>query len=194
MKTISKTKVFILIVSMFVCFCITSGFTYKPNTDKETAHQIAEMAREMGLDEEDPIIVRAKELWQEADKQFIKDRDILATLIYHEAGYECCDRHMELVAAVVCNRLNHEKYPNTITEIVVAPKQYRAGYAYSDSYLGKTARESDIWEKCQSIATRALNGEIESPENLIFQANYPQGNEVYETFKTSYSTTYFCLG
>jgi hypothetical protein len=159
---------------------------------KERAHAIAECARSLGLSEKDPIIVRAKEIWHKADEDFKIDRDIIATVVYNEAGYGCSDRHMELVAAVVCNRVNSDRFPDTVYDVVVAPKQYHPGYVKPDGYLGKRARESEIWSKCQEIATKALNGEIECPANVYYQANFVQGSAIYEIHKTSYSTTWFC--
>lgn len=148
----------------------------------------------MGLPEDDPIIVRAKELWWQAENQFAYDRDIIATVVYNEAGYGCSDRHMELVAAVVCNRVQADIWPDSVYEVVVAPRQYLPAYADANSYYGQRARQSDVWEKCQAIATKALNGEIDCPPNVVYQANFRQGNGVYEVHRTSYSTSYFCYG
>lgn len=185
-------RAFALVIVICVMFC--AGFTYKPADTQAKAHEIAELARSMGLPEDDPIIQRARDLWWEADAQFCYDRDIIATVVYNEAGFGCSDRHMELVAAVVCNRLGYNGFPNTVYEIVTAPNQYHPAYADANSYYGRRARESDIWEKCQDIAARALRGEIECPEGVVYQANFTQGSGVYETHYTSYSTTYFCYG
>lgn len=179
-----------LIAIMTVPFLM--GFTYYTTETQDTAHEIAELARSLGLPEDDPIIVRAKEIWWEADEQFCNDRDIIATVVYNEAGYGCSDRHMELVAAVVYNRLKSDKFPDTVYEIVVAPKQYHPAYADENSFYGRRARESDVWNKCQEIATRALMGEIECPEDVVYQANFTQGSKVYEVHYTTYSTTWFC--
>ena len=122
----------------------------------------------------------------------LKDRDIIATVVYNEAGYGCSDRHMELVAAVIYNRLKSDDFPDTVYDIVVAPKQYHPLYADPESFYGKLARDSDVWIKCQRIATKALKGEIECPDNVFYQANFTQGSEIYEIHDTSYSTTWFC--
>lgn len=161
---------------------------------KATAHEIAELARSLGLPEDDPIIQRAQQLWWEADAEFTADRDIIATVVYNEAGYGCSDRHMELVAAVVVNRVGSEAFPDTVYDVVTQKNQYHPDYAEADSYYGRRARESDVWAKCQEIAARALLGEVECPDNVVFQAEFVQGSGVYEVHKTSYSTTYFCYG
>ena len=181
-----------LMLSLMLC----AGFTYQPLTAQDTAHEIAELARSLGLPEDDPIIVRARELWWEQDGQFEADRDILATVVYNEAGYGCSDRHMELVAAVVCNRVasEHPGWPDTVYDVVVQPGQYLPAYADPNSYYGQRARNSDVWIKCQEIAARALLGQIEIDPEMVFQAEFVHGSGVYEVHSTSYSTTYFCYG
>ena len=175
-------------------FTVSAGAVSSDYTDVQNkAHEMAEMARSIGLPEDDPIIVRAKELWWEANKQFSIDRDIIATVVYNEAWYGCSDRHRELVAAVVVNRVNHPLFPNDVYDVVVQKGQYHPAYANPNSYYGKRAREdAKAWAECQRIATKALKGQIECPGNVIWQANFRQGKGVYETHYTSYSTSYFC--
>lgn len=185
-----KTITTIIMILMTMPFLL--GFTYQPFVVKDTAHKIATLARSIGLPEDNPIIVQAKELWTEAYEQTCRDRDIIATVVYNEAGYGCSDRHMELVAAVIYNRLKSDDFPDTVYEIVTAPKQYHPLYADPESFYGKLARDSDVWTKCQRIAIKALRGEIECPDNVFYQANFTQGSEIYEVHDTSYSTTWFC--
>lgn len=207
-----KQKLIIMIIAMVMALSILVGFTVNAdalvtndtNTIKDTTHEIAELARSLGLSEDDPIIVRAKELWIEADEreaneteninQFNYDRDIIATVIYNEAWYGCSIRHRELVAAVVCNRVKSNLFPDSVYDVVTAPRQYIPAYVDPDSYYGKRARaNADAWALCQEIATRALRGEIDCPENVVFQSEFKNlGDGVYEMHRTSYSTTYFC--
>jgi spore germination cell wall hydrolase CwlJ-like protein len=151
----------------------------------------------MGLDDSDSIIVRCKEIWNEGIN-LIKpvdptDRDTIATAIYTEAWGGCSDRHRELVAAVIVNRVNSNRFPNSVSGVVNQRGQYPQGYANPNSTLGKRARQNpEIWAKCQAIATKALRGEVDCPDNVVFQAQFRQGSGVYDVHKTSYSTTYFC--
>lgn len=168
---------------------------YRPQETKDTAHEIAELARSLGLPEDDPIIVRAKEIWWGADEEFCAERDIIATLTYNEAGHGCSERQMELVAAVPCNRVHSDKFPNSIYEVVTQKNQYHPAYADPDSYYSRRARaDEETWEKCQEIAARALLGQVECPADVLYQAEFVQGTGVYEIHQTSYSTTYFCFG
>ena len=201
------------------------GFASREWTERQqVAHQIAELARSIGLPEDDAIIVRASEIWWEEDARVVGDADpykeaegrnagdgvpyageaeawytqtdidIVACVVYNEAGYGTTDRHKELVAAVVVNRVNDPRFPGSVYGVVTQPYQYSVSYATYGSYYMTRAMQSDIWEHCCEIAERALRGEVECPGGVVFQANFPQGTGTYELGYTSYSVTYFCYG
>lgn len=124
------------------------------------------------------------------DNQWWSDEELelLAKLIYCEAGSdEISDEHQQLVAQVVINRVNDSRFPNTISEVIYQKGQYAC--------VGNTRWNSEeVPERCYNNALKVLNGEVQAPEDLIFQANFEQGTEIYKIFKTSYSITYFCKG
>lgn len=189
----------ILIICLAICLVISlCGFTYvgKDAADvKDTAHQIAELARSIGLLEDDPIIVRAQEIYNE-----VEDKDVRNAIPYTEAElkmvantvhYEskgCPDWHQQVVARVVVNRVLHEDFPDTIEGVITQPGAYQAWYAY--------ANPTDIEDRCYENARLALEGYVDVPENVVYQAGFLQGSGIW---KTSYvntgwweSTTYFC--
>ena len=173
---------------------ITDSMYYVDRMDR--AHELAEMARAEGLTDDNPIIVKCRDIWWKAYDEFCYDRDIIATVVYNEAWYKCSDRHRELVAGVVVNRRDDTKWfgsVDTIYEVVVAPYQYNPKYAKADSYHGRIARENpENWAVCQESAARALRYEIDIPSTVLFQAEFVPGDEIYEIHKIGYSTTYFC--
>lgn len=176
----------LLCVATILCCC---AFTAHPSKDiQDTAHEIAELARSLGLPEDDPIITRAQELWWEADEQYQKDLQIIANVVYYEAG-GCPSRHRQLVAQVVLNRVADPRFPDTVTEVVSQPGQYAAWYVTATP---------DIPAEVYDDVRAAMNGEVDCPENVLYQANFTQGTGVYEVsyVNTGYfsSTTYFCYG
>lgn len=198
-KKVKRLVRFVLvtfIAALLVCYvgmCFANAAEYQPTTQKTQAHEIAEAARSLGLSETDPIIIRAKELWAEADTQYQYDRDLIATVIYNEAWGGCTDRHRELVGAVILNRINSEIYPNTAYDVIAQPGQYHKAYVLPDSFYWLRARANpEDWQHCQGLAANVLNGEVTCADNVMYQANFKQGTEVYETCYTSYSVTYFC--
>ena len=66
-----RRKICIVILVMCLSILMLSGFVIPDHwTDNQNkAHQIAEIAREMGLSEDDPIIVRAQEIWWQEEGQ-----------------------------------------------------------------------------------------------------------------------------
>ena len=113
---------------------------------------------------------------------------MVAKTIFKEAG-GCSWDHMVYVGAVIINRLHSDKFPNTIYDVLVAPRQYSESYTHDFN---------DIPERCYKAAVVALNEEDDAPSDLYWQAEFPQGREVWKIFEvdTGYyqSTTYFCRG
>lgn len=120
------------------------------------------------------------------------DLDLLAAVIYYEAGSDdCTDRHQQLVAQVVLNRVASDEFPDTIYDVIM---QTKPSIQYSPyKKIAKNAGNRDIIpQRCYDNALIVLNGEVECPSNIVWQANFKQGSGIYEVHKTSYSTTYFC--
>lgn len=108
----------------------------------------------------------------------------LSRVIQAEAGY-CSEEMQEDVGSVVMNRLNDDRFPDTIPEVIEQPGQYStASYL---SYQNPT-------ESALKVAKDLLKNGSKLPGYVIYQANFPQGSGTYKTLSTSYSTMYFCVG
>lgn len=111
-----------------------------------------------------------------------EDYEYLLMIIVGEAQ-NCSKLHQMYVGSVVLNRLHDDKYfsyGDCIKSIALAPKQYAcfpAGVAY------KTPTALNIEVANELIA----NGSI-LPANVIFQAEFTQGDGVYAQI----GNTYFC--
>lgn len=181
-----KVTLIILILSLVL---LLVGFTAHPaKTNQDIAHEIAQLARSLGLSEDDPIIQRAQEIWWENDAQYQQDMKILANVVYYEAR-GCPSRHRQLVAQVVLNRVADPRFPNTVKEVVEQPGQYSPSYVTANP---------DIPEEIYDDVRAAMNGEVDCPANVIYQAQFTQGTGIYEVsyVDTGWysSTTYFCYG
>lgn len=123
-----------------------------------------------------------------AQKMDSNDLDLLAKIIYLEAG-GCTYRHKQLVGCVVINRVNSSKFPNTIEDVVYQKNQY---YPRGSKYLANAKPDSECYEIARDLLANG-NHDI-CPSNVLFQAEFVQG-EVYEVIVSPYgSTTYFCYG
>lgn len=192
-----KIKKILIITVVAVCVLALSASTYAGSSGnwtlrQQSAHEIAQIARNMGLPEDDPIIVRAKELWN-SDKGREQDIAIIARVIYWEAGNGCTEEHMLGVGRVILNRVADERFPDTVYDVVVQKNQYLPAYANGSSKYNIPA---DRLAEFENLARRVLDGEpYDWPENVIYQDNNRHGTGVYQTFGSSFgSTTYFCYG
>lgn len=100
------------------------------------------------------------------------DRDLylLAHVISGEAQ-GCDNREQQYVASVVMNRVNHNRYPNTIEKVIYQPGQYAC---VKDGNFYKEPTEAN-WENARYILE---NGSV-LPENVIYQSGGKQGKGEY---------------
>ena len=110
----------------------------------------------------------------------------LSHVIQAEAGHTYWDM-MIGVGSVVLNRVASDAYPNTIYEVIhqTNPIQYSTA-----SYLDSQVPTAEVEE----VTDYLLRNGSQYPENVLYQANFPQGSGTYLTLTTSYSTMYFCYG
>lgn len=108
----------------------------------------------------------------------------LSHVIQQEAGY-CSEEMQEYVGSVVLNRLNDDRFPDSIPEVIEQPGQYATASRLS---------VSEPTQQVVNVAVDLLEDGSVLPEDIIFQANYPLGDYIYMTLSTSYSVMYFCGG
>jgi len=109
----------------------------------------------------------------------------LALTIQLEAGSEwLCDEHQLLVGNVVLNRVAHSAFPPTTIHGIV----HQAGQ-YPWAARGVRVPISD---RAMANAQRLLNGERFAPPNVVFQAQFRQGDGTFATFHCPIlNTTHF---
>jgi hypothetical protein len=131
--------------------------------------------------------------------QFIKDHrkyddswtelDMLACQIYTENGGDgSSDFARHLVGEVIVNRVKDSRFPNTMYEVLMAPRQY-ADNSYNGLRWPKRASnvgELHAVERAYVIAQDVLDGNRLSDKNLVWQAGFSQG-----TLYVKNSNTYF---
>ena len=151
---------------------------------QDALHEAAELLRSCGLADDDPAVqALSAEWWAEQESL-----DIVARVIMGEAG-NCPWEHQLAVAAVVVNRVRSPYFADTVRDVVASPGQYTTLYLTG---FERTSRQ------CYEAAKKALDGESGVPEDIIWQAEFPQGTEVWWISRVNTgwyaSTTYFCRG
>lgn len=108
------------------------------------------------------------------------DIDLLARLMTAEQGYGADERDYYLAGSVVINRMNMERYPNTLQDVIYDDGQYQC------VENGHINRPYD--EVAYQVAEELLVYGTEIPEDVIYQAEFIQGSDIYD----KRNKTYYC--
>ena len=153
-----------------------------PATDAEVKESAIEKAKASPQVEKESVDVSTP-----AIPYTEEDLDLLARLITAEMGASWVSDEMQLyVGSVVINRMNHELFPNTLYDVIYAKGQY------SPTWNGAINNTPD--ERTIENARQLLEHGSVLPENVVFQANFPQGDGTYYEYYDEVlgTTTYFC--
>lgn len=110
-----------------------------------------------------------------------EDLEMLALVIYQEAGGDACsDETRLMVGNVVMNRVASDLFPDTIEEVLLQKRQYGrlhwTGLVWPER--ASQSVEAHAVQRAYDCAERVLNGERLLPEDVIWQAEFKQGTEV----------------
>lgn len=112
----------------------------------------------------------------------VSDREMLALIIYQEAGGDaCCDECRYRVADVVLNRVASDRFPNSIYEVLTQYGQY--GRLSWTGLVWPTRAsyecEAHAVERAYRVAEDVLNGNHSElyGEGYIWQAEFTQGRD-----------------
>lgn len=186
-----KTKIVVVFSALLIMFGLMgAGLRQLPGENPlwtrsmNQAHMLAEVARSFGFSDDSQFIQHLQQIWASENR----DLQMIAKTISKEASHGCPFWHQVTVGAVILNRVNSPAFPNSVYEVLIAPKQYSRSYTYG--FEG-------IDEEYYRAAVAAMNGEHDVPANVVYQANFKQGHGVWKVspVRTPWfsSTTYFCF-
>ena len=180
-------------------------------TIQDQAHQTAESLRKKGYSDSSAYVQAAKSTWNEAQKAIAgyqklaqysdEDIRILTTTVFHEAGHTT-EQLRQYVAQVVLNRVEDSRFPDTVKGVITQPGQYSTKYATVEAANAIQATDSKngtyYYGICEDSVKAAMMGQVEMPRNVLYQANFSQGQGVWKSvyFNSGWyaSTSYFCYG
>ena len=127
-------------------------------------------------------IPEAEEAAPEAESAYTdEDLEILALLIYQEAGGDACSDDTRLkVGTVALNRVADARFPDTILEVATQKRQYGRLYWTGLVWPERADKpeEAHAVERAYESARAVLEGERAGlPEDVVFQAEFEQGTE-----------------
>lgn len=111
-----------------------------------------------------------------------EDLDILALIIYQEAGGDrSSDDTRRKVGSVFLNRVAHPKFPNTFEAVATARRQYGTLYWTGLKWPDRASSSSEAHavDRAYEIAKELLTTGSILPANVIWQAEFKQGDGVY---------------
>lgn len=122
-----------------------------------------------------------------------EDLEMLALVIYQEAGGDACsDETRLMVGNVVMNRVASDRFPDTIEEVLLQERQYGrlhwTGLVWPER--ASKPEEAHAVQRAYDCAERVLEGERLLPDDVIWQAEFKQGTEVV----AEQDGMYFCRG
>ena len=113
------------------------------------------------------------------------DLYVLSHIISAEAG-NCSEDMMLSVGSVVLNWVADDRFPDTISEVVFQEGQYAP--TWDGAYYNEPT------EAAKKVAKRLLEEGSQIDGSVVFQAEFPQGNGVYDTIESPWGTVmYFCF-
>lgn len=119
----------------------------------------------------------------EEAEEVMGDLELLALVIYQEAGGDACsDKVRQMVGEVVLNRVADKRYPCTIEGVITQQAQYGrlhwTGPVWPER--AKNPGEQHAVERAYRIAGDLLIRKVDRilPRDVIYQAEFKQGTEV----------------
>ena len=120
-----------------------------------------------------------------------EELEILAIIIYQEAGSDnCSDDTRYKVGSVFLNRVDSPYFPDTFEGVATGKRQYGTLYLTGIKWPDRAIlpEEAHAVERSYRIAEDLLtNGSVLPPE-VIWQAEFPQGDGIY----CQQDSIYFC--
>ena len=132
----------------------------------------------------DPYITTPAAITQDEPLPYSgKDLHDLALVIYREAGGDACsDACRQMVGEVVLNRVADDRFPDTIEEVLLQPRQYgrldQLGLVWPARAFQEEEEAAIV--RAYKCAQSLLDGTAKRllPEDVIFQSEYVQGEIV----------------
>lgn len=181
----------IILLCLFCIILIIFFIVFKDNTKENGEYVKIELDESNCYSEykESSVVeTSSSEEEIELNSSNVNDDDLywLSRIVMQEMGGDwVSDELQQMVASVVMNRVDSEYFPDTIKDVIFQKGQYAGA-----EYLSGVEPTDKVIKNCKYILE---NGSI-LPSNVVFQAEFVQGDGVYYTYYDKYvgSTTYFC--
>ena len=176
----TKRLVQLVILGLMLAFPLMLGCKHEVQAEEVIAEPVKHVISvepitvHIVIEHEEEVIV--EETVIEIDEE---ELDLLAHLIYAEAGSDwCSDKMQQYVGSVVLNRIASKYFPNTMKEVIYQKGQYSCTWNGMIDY--------DYNDRALECARFLLENGSQLPSNVIFQAQFEQGDGLYEKVQNMY--------
>ena len=115
-----------------------------------------------------------------------EDLYVLSHIISAEAG-NCSEDMMISVGSVVLNRVADDRFPDTIYDVVFQTDPVQYSPTVNGAYYAEPT------EAACEVAKTLLEEGSSIDSSVVWQAEFPQGEGIYDTIDSPWGTTmYFC--
>lgn len=180
-----------LLVIFIVSIVVFSYDMWKPYEEPDVQFNTPYIVEEIT---EDHILLRPVDNpVEDVDKPAYTEEELetLALIIYQEAGGDACsdDTRMK-VGNTFLNRVESDLFPDTFYEVATAKRQYGRLYWTGLVWPERASlpEEQAAVQRAYDTAERLLEGERVLPENVIWQAEFVQGDGIH----SEQDGFYFC--
>jgi len=107
---------------------------------------------------------------------------VLAIIIYQEAGGDnISDKTRLMVGNVFLNRVADSRFPNTFREVATQKRQYGTLWRTGVKWPARASKavEQNAVHRAFQLARLLLDGKRVLPADVIWQAEFKQGTEIY---------------
>lgn len=175
------------LLCVLVCLAVVVSTAWGEETSsaEENLSQPACEVEAMVCEAEEEAEIIAEPVKEPADDQ---DLMLLAKLISCEMGCDWISAEQKYkVGSVVLNRVADSRFPGNIYDVIWQPGQYACA---TSGALFKAQPSEEIIDIARDLL---LNGS-RIPADVVFQAEFPQGEGVYAEYRDDVlgTTTYYC--
>ena len=115
----------------------------------------------------------------EEQKYTTDEVELLARIVWSEAGSDwLTDEHQRAVASVIINRVNDDRFPNSIEDVVYQSGQYSCVY---NGMINQTPNQ-----RSYDNAKYVLENGVTIPSNVVWQSQSMQGRGLYKYIQGHY--------
>lgn len=152
------------------------------NTQEEVTFISNPVQEERPASVETPVETPPPEEEVPASAYTAEELEILAIIVYQEAGGDhCSDDTRRKVGSVFLNRVASPDFPDTFEEVATGKRQYGTLYLTGIKWPDRAINpeEAHAVERAYRIAQELLTEGSILPAHVIWQAEFTQGDGIY---------------